>query len=708
MTNQQMPMPSSKRQYKMTVAGQLFKHLGLQMYSGAVPAISELISNAYDAMARNVWITIPTGGALTHNDVIVVKDDGHGMNYDECNSLYLSVGRDRRSHENEWTKEYNGLSSRKVQGRKGIGKLAGFGIANLIELRTIKNEHVSHFRMDYGQLTRSSKFTDAEGYEPEPFPDDDISTAESPGTTITLSRLKIQRSINEAQFKKSIARRLLVIDENFSVHINGTPVTRQEIPFQFRFPENVGAWETAELENGQQFQWWAGFCQGTIPEEEQRGFVVYVRGKLAQTPWFFDLSGGVWGQHGMQYLTGEIRADFLDESVDLIATDRGTVRWEDPTAAPLKEWGRKKIRELLETWVGKRRETKIQSPQVSEYLRQAEKLPERERKTFQKIVDRICAIPQLDKDEEGKDIADELVGVVYNALTNRGFLDAIRRLNAASPNDVAQFTKVLSEWDIIELVNTSHLVKGRVEIIRKFKQMIDEKVSEKPDMQNYIRDHPWLIDPKWTALVHEQSLDKLIMEKFGIEKTGGVDGKRRIDFFCLGDKYKTVHIVETKRPGMTIGRDEFDQLRDYVLFLQQRLQRDADEEHRRTTVRGLLIADKIRSEDQIHAQTHQNAGTFDIRTWNNLLTSTETLHAEFLNAVKTRAPADDPRMKSLSSDFFRRRRYTKWESKLKNEHQKPHCDRSFRWMRRTDQGNPRRGIPRCGGGRNRLHRGTDV
>jgi hypothetical protein len=49
------------REYKMTVAGQLFKHLGLQMYSGAVPVISELISNAYDAMAKNVWITIPTG-----------------------------------------------------------------------------------------------------------------------------------------------------------------------------------------------------------------------------------------------------------------------------------------------------------------------------------------------------------------------------------------------------------------------------------------------------------------------------------------------------------------------------------------------------------------------------------------------------------------------------------------------------------------------
>ena len=121
-----------------------------------------------------------------------------------------------------------------------------------------------------------------------------------------------------------------MIDESFTVHVNDSQISRQEIPFQFRFPGRPGTWQTDKLSNGQQFQWWAGFCKDTIPDEEQRGFVVYVRGKLAQTPWFFDLSGGVWGQHGMQYFTGEVQADFLDESVDLIATDRGTVRWEDP------------------------------------------------------------------------------------------------------------------------------------------------------------------------------------------------------------------------------------------------------------------------------------------------------------------------------------------------------------------------------------------
>jgi hypothetical protein len=651
-TTRKATKPKSTRQYKMTVAGQLFKHLGLQMYSGAVPAISELISNAYDAMAKNVWITIPTGHAIQQTDQIVVKDDGWGMTFDDCNSHYLMVGRNRRTGAGEWTQPYNGLPRRKVQGRKGIGKLAGFGIAERIDIRTVKGKVISHFALDFNDLTNSSDFADLQGYSPEPSEDDGVKTNQKPGTTITLTQLKITRSIDEDEFKRGLARRLLILDKNFAVHVNDRVVSRQEIPFQFRFPAKPGAWEAADLENGQQIQWWAGFCKDTIADEVQRGFVVYVRGKLGQTPWFFDLSGGVWGQHGMQYLTGEVKADFLDDAVDLIATDRGTIRWEDPTAAPLKDWGRKKVRELLEAWTDKRREAKVQSPTIKRYLAQAEKLPENERRIFKAVVERITAIPQLDKSKDGKDIADELVEFVYNALTNRAVLDAIRRLNAASIEDLGHFSEVLSEWDIIEAVNTAQLVKGRVEIIKKFEQMIKERVPEKPDMQDYVKKYPWLIDPKWTMLVHEQSLDKLIKDHFKIKSKREKEGARRLDFFCLGDRNQTAHVVEAKRPGVLVGRVEFDQLRDYVLYLQKKLQTEAtNPADKRAIIKGLLIADRVRPGDEGHLQTYVNAGTFDKRTWGNLLTTTEAMHKEFLDIVKLRAPSGDPRVASLDTEI---------------------------------------------------------
>jgi len=39
---------------------------------------------------------------------------------------------------------------------------------------------------------------------------------------------------------------------------------------------------------------------------------------MAQAPWFFGLSGGVWGQHGMQYMTGEVIAEQLDLTEGLL------------------------------------------------------------------------------------------------------------------------------------------------------------------------------------------------------------------------------------------------------------------------------------------------------------------------------------------------------------------------------------------------------
>ena len=61
MVKKQTTQQRTKREFKMTVADQIFKHLSLCTYSGRVPAISELIFNVSDAMAHNVWMTLHMG-----------------------------------------------------------------------------------------------------------------------------------------------------------------------------------------------------------------------------------------------------------------------------------------------------------------------------------------------------------------------------------------------------------------------------------------------------------------------------------------------------------------------------------------------------------------------------------------------------------------------------------------------------------------------
>ncbi|MEK7281310.1 MAG: hypothetical protein AAB037_03025, partial [Chloroflexota bacterium] len=361
-------------------------------------------------------------------------------------------------------------------------------------------------------------------------------------------------------------------------------------------------------------------------------------------PWFFGLSGGVYGQHGMQYLTGEVVADFLDitEGQDLIATDRGSVLWEEPASLALRMWGEQKVKQLLTKWAEGRVKAKVSRPEVARYLELAQRLPDKDRAIFTLFVNRIVSIPQIDKDAE---VVDELVRFGYNALTNYRFLELIRQLNAASPEDRDKIVEILSEWDIMEAVLTAQKVKGRVEVIRKFGEMIRASVPEKPDMHEFLKSHPWLIDPQWEPLEHEKSLDNVLVRHFHSGKTHLPEAARRVDFFCLATA-RQWEVVELKRPGETVGMAELRQVQDYVFFLREQSKGTTDPRTQVDRVGGILVYSDMAAATGELVQSLFRDEIY-VRTWDELLQSTEKLHKEFLEVVKRRAPAEDPRMKAL-------------------------------------------------------------
>ena len=576
--------------------------------------------------------------------MIIVKDDGHGMTRDECIDEYLVIGRDRRKEEGDMSREYKGRRRRRLMSRKGIGKLAGFGIANRIEVRTVSRRRVTHFALSFDEIVRSGKFVDE--YEPEELADDGKRVKERNGTEITLTEITISRAIPGDQFRRSMARRFTVLtgDESFRVLLNKKEIKRDEQPFQFRYPPKKRGWNSEKVPGAGEIKWWAGFRAVPIRDEEARGIAVIARGKLAQTPWFFDLSGGAHGQHGLQYLTGEVQADFLDatDGPDLVATDRGSVLWEEPAPEVLRRWGEKKIKELLDDWVKRRTARKTSRPVVKKYMSLAERLPAGDRRIFYEFVNRVTGIPQLDDDEE---ILDQLVEFGYNALTNRRFFEVIRQLNAASPEDRDQVVEILAEWDVLEAVQTAQKVRGRVEIIRKFEEMIEAGVPEKPDMQEFLKTHPWLIDPMWEMLQHERSLDTVLVKQFHAKKVKRQGGASRLDFFCLATS-REWEVVELKRPGARVSTKELDQIRNYVLFLREHAKKTTDPRKRADRVGGILVYSDIRDGTaELRNMLEQN-GIYT-RTWQDLLRTTERLHKEFLDVVKRRAPANDPRIEAL-------------------------------------------------------------
>jgi len=125
----------SAKTLRLKFHGRIIDHLGIQMYQSPVASVAELIANAWDADAESVNVTLPS--SLGSGSSIVIEDDGVGMTYEECQDRYLNVGWCRRgSQSTERTKEKN----RPVLGRKGIGKFAGFGIAQIVKIETTSKE----------------------------------------------------------------------------------------------------------------------------------------------------------------------------------------------------------------------------------------------------------------------------------------------------------------------------------------------------------------------------------------------------------------------------------------------------------------------------------------------------------------------------------------------------------------------------------------
>ena len=158
---------TGSNRYIMRISRMTVDKLGVRLYDRISAVVAELVANAYDADAENVVVRVPlatllarknraTGEVESYGHTIEVEDDGHGMTLQEANAHFLRVGKDRRADPTQGTRSRR--KRRPVMGRKGIGKLAPFGICTRIEILSAGGDEtdagypVSHFVMDYDKI----------------------------------------------------------------------------------------------------------------------------------------------------------------------------------------------------------------------------------------------------------------------------------------------------------------------------------------------------------------------------------------------------------------------------------------------------------------------------------------------------------------------------------------------------------------------------
>ena len=628
----------SRDPYQMEFDVCTIKHLGLQMYSTLPPVIGELVANGWDANATKVEIEIPEKPIDEQTSKIVIRDDGMGMSDEDVRDKYLIVGRDRR--EIEHSDETHPPFNRKIMGRKGIGKFSAFGIAKEIDVESVKDGEVSHFRMNYDELLKKADER-AIGFPPL------VSTGTvSKGTKIVLRHITKfkSRRISIQRIRRGLARRFAVIGarEDFEVAINGRPISPEDRDLQPLLDKDMdGApylWKYDNVEIQSQTGWivsgWIGALDRTTPDLDgiDRGIVLMARGKLVQEPFVFDAVVGQ--QFALSYLIGELHVEFVDEIEDTIGTTRNSLVWDTEANTALKEWGQKEVNKIARKWSKKRqKDNERQLEENALYGEFRERAKEIGNKRALKLADQM--VRQAIAKNPTADVAEHesIIQTSLDFLEFDAFWEIAADLTETDFEDTEKLLNLFREWEIVEAKEMARVTRGRITTIEKLQKLIKNNALEVPTLHNFLKEFPWVIDPRWTLVDDEVRYSDLLRDKFP-EASDTEESDRRIDFLCVREGTNLV-AVEIKRSQSKASVKELNQIEEYVSFMRDHIQRTTDPDYQYETVTGYLLCGDLVDTYQVRGKKRNLANSqIYVRRYRDLLDMVKRAHDEFLNRYK--------------------------------------------------------------------------
>jgi len=189
--------------YRLEVDPRILELLGPNLYTNIYYVLAELIANAYDADAKNVYI-------IAGKDDIRVEDDGHGMSYKAGDiTKYLNVAGVSRTTEND---SLTKSKKRRKMGRKGVGKLAALSVSENVDVLTTAKREKSGF-----VLTRHPE----NGHELKAIPNEKIvfERIKTHGSAIIMCHPQYRLHKTLAAVKRNLLKVFPLVDSNFRIHV---------------------------------------------------------------------------------------------------------------------------------------------------------------------------------------------------------------------------------------------------------------------------------------------------------------------------------------------------------------------------------------------------------------------------------------------------------------------------------------------------------
>ena len=613
--------------------------LGDQLYTQLPAVLSEYISNSYDADSSEVEITFDIRDNVGSQTDIIISDNGIGIadddsNYiNQINNKYLKIGRRRRKDNNQiLSKKYK----RKIQGKKGIGKLAGFGITKKICITTISKNILNEFVLDYDEMHRTAS---NEEYYPKHL-QKNVDTKIESGTIIRLCDISKKTEIDLEKLSVSLVKRNKTFDKNFKVtlikKVNGMECDRKvidvemylnsiresnAIQFEWKIPSSLDDLEISEsikeyfiLNNISG----SVYTSSTPLKKDDQGIILYANGKLCQDNSTFSERAN---DNFYQYMFGYLDVDFIDADIDVdnISTARDSLVWGKEISENLKLNINEVIKKIQIKWRIQRKDDKkkaIKETGKIDIDNWLNNLPLSERMTANKIVDTILNDSQIDNVR-----ASEYVGYVKDMYSYATFKDLAAQIVSVDSFSADATLRLIKDWKLIEAKELAKVSEGRIKTIDSFEKMIDENKSERDVIQPFIEAFPWLLDPKLINFEREVTYLKLLREKF--DDSSFPESNRRIDFLTsISDG--SLYIFELKRPNLKITKDYVTQVYDYESFIRSK------DPH--IKIKTFLVTNNcdIDRTAQSMIDSAKNDNKFDIKTYTELLAAARSYHKDII------------------------------------------------------------------------------
>lgn len=534
---------AEEKQLELKYSHNVIEHLGLKLYQNRpTNVLAELISNSWDADAEKVWLDL-------NSRHIAVADNGVGMDRDTISDHYLVIGKKKRTAENvnETTKK-----GRRMMGRKGIGKLAPFGIAQSMSLITI-SEYTGlcyWLEIDLNKLLGESEEQTGQQFSYKPkIVCDGVVRSELPlehdihghvkrflerapkgGTLVIMDDLSLKRVVPTNQLMQAIGQRFTVtlLRDDFKVLVNNEEVTeKQALPnFFLRIPEVGFSEETVHFEGeARELRYWVGFVEQAEWPQDQAGVGVYAHGKIAQDrPFVFGLKGR---EISTRYMYGVIEADWLDELPDdVVSTDRTSINWENDLTEPMYNWGKN----LVSSWISDYRKYQKDNNEekVLTKINTLPDLPQITQEEKNAIKELVCSMsPRVYKDE---DLQNEVISKLTSAWTHRPTRNIIKALwdkIENSEKDEEQFVQTLDDIYkhlVPESLSLSVTVAQRIYALSRLYEL--SKTGSERQLQALLERFPWILGSDKGKVSADEAL-KEVAKKAGLDdQLGGAWGSQ--------------------------------------------------------------------------------------------------------------------------------------------------------------------------------------